>query len=180
MKLYLVRPCIASDWRIHICIVCHLYPPSGAIMRTCRQHSHLLHQQPVVFLLLSHHAEAVRRDLKLLQSRTAVVSSRQVCVACNRCILDPPPNPLKLPYGGAVPPFYLFPTGQAFHVLCAAAEVVQYGGDMRAKEVRQQGQSCRRMVLQYGVVGLMPVAPGLLSRACRCGSVGELKCSSGC
>jgi hypothetical protein len=36
-----------------------------------------------------------------------------------------------------VPPFYLFPTGQAFHVLCAAAEVVQYGGDLRAKEVRQ-------------------------------------------
>jgi hypothetical protein len=82
-------------------------------------------------------AEAVRRDLKLLQSRTAVVSSRQVCVACNRCILDPPPNPLKLPSGGAVPPFYLFPTGQAFHVLCAAAEVVQYGGDKREKEVRE-------------------------------------------
>jgi hypothetical protein len=57
-------------------------------------------------------------------------------VACNRCILDPPPNPLKLPSGGAVPPFYLFPTGQAFHVLCAAAEVVQYGGDKREKEVR--------------------------------------------
>lgn len=61
-------------------------------------------------------------------------------MACNRCILDPPPNPLKLPCGGAVPPFYLFPTGQAFHVLCAAAEVVQYGGDLRAKEVSRQGR----------------------------------------
>jgi hypothetical protein len=36
-----------------------------------------------------------------------------------------------------VPPFYLFPTGQAFHVLCAAAEVVQYGGEMRAGRVRK-------------------------------------------
>ncbi|WIA14238.1 hypothetical protein OEZ85_002776 [Tetradesmus obliquus] len=90
-------------------------------------------------------AEAVRRDLKLLQSRTAVVSSRQVCVACNRCILDPPPNPLKLPCGGAVPPFYLFPTGQAFHVLCAAAEVVQYGGDLRAKEVKLLLQKLSRL-----------------------------------
>lgn len=82
-------------------------------------------------------AEAVRRDLKLLSNRTAVISSSELCVSCGRGVLDPPPNPLRLPSGGAVPPFYLFPTGQAFHVLCAAAEVVQYGGEMRAGRVRK-------------------------------------------
>ncbi|KAF8061305.1 VPS18 [Scenedesmus sp. PABB004] len=82
-------------------------------------------------------AEAVRRDLRLLGSRAAVVSSRQTCAACGRAILDPPPNPRGLPDGGAVPPFYLFPTGQAFHILCAAGEVVAYGGEARAGRVRK-------------------------------------------
>jgi hypothetical protein len=82
-------------------------------------------------------AEAVRRDLKLLSNRTAVISSSELCVSCGRAILDPPPNPLRLPSGGAIPPFYLFPTGQAFHVLCAAAVVVQYGGEVRAGRVRK-------------------------------------------
>eukprot|EP00878_Enallax_costatus_P011969 GHUV01012497.1.p1 GENE.GHUV01012497.1~~GHUV01012497.1.p1 ORF type:complete len:1028 (+),score=282.75 GHUV01012497.1:49-3132(+) len=90
-------------------------------------------------------AEAVRKDLKLLQSRTAVISTRETCVACNRSILDPPPNTLKLPNGGAVPPFYLFPTGQAFHVLCAAAEVIRYGGDMRASKVRSLLQKLSKL-----------------------------------
>lgn len=82
-------------------------------------------------------AEAVRKDLKLLSNRTAVISSSELCAACGRSILDPPPNPTRLPCGGAVPPFYLFPTGQAFHVLCAAAEVVQYGGEGRAARVQK-------------------------------------------
>lgn len=90
-------------------------------------------------------AEAVRRDLKLLQTRTAVISTREVCVACNRSILDPPPNSLKLPTGGAIPPFYLFPTGQAFHVLCAAAEVVRYGGEVRADRVKKLLQKLSRL-----------------------------------
>jgi hypothetical protein len=79
----------------------------------------------------------VRRDLKLLSARTAVISSSELCAACGRAILDPPPNPLRLPSGGAVPPFYLFPSAQAFHVLCAAAEVVAYGGDARAGRTRK-------------------------------------------
>jgi hypothetical protein len=82
-------------------------------------------------------AEAVRKDLKLLSNRTAVISSTELCAACGRSILDPPTNPTRLPSGGAVPPFYLFPTGQAFHVLCAAAEVVQYGGEVRAGRVQK-------------------------------------------
>lgn len=79
----------------------------------------------------------MRRDLQLLSSRTAVISSGQLCAACGRAILDPPPNKLRLPAGGAVPPFYLFPTGQAFHALCAAAEVVAYGGEARAGRTRK-------------------------------------------
>lgn len=75
--------------------------------------------------------------MKLLSNRTAVISSSELCVSCGRGILDPPPNALRLPSGGAVPPFYLFPTGQAFHVLCAAAEVVQYGGELRAGRIKK-------------------------------------------
>lgn len=88
-------------------------------------------------LVSAYHAEAVRKDLKLLQTRSAVISTREICVACNRSILDPPPNPLKLPTGGSIPPFYLFPTGQAFHVLCTAAEVIRFGGEVRADRVRR-------------------------------------------
>lgn len=88
--------------------------------------------------------EAVRRDLKLLSNRTAAISSSELCVACSRAVLDPAPNPLLLPSGGAIPPFYLFPTGQAFHVLCAATEVVQYAGELRAGRVRKLLQQLSR------------------------------------
>lgn len=112
-------------------------------------------------------AEAVRRDLKLLSNRTAVISSSELCVACGRAILDPPPNPLRLPNGGAVPPFYLFPTGQAFHVLCAAAEVVQYGGELRATRVRKLLQRLSRaepgMVKAPGGNGSGEEAVGVLA-----------------
>jgi hypothetical protein len=73
------------------------------------------------------------------------MSTREVCVACKRAILDPAPNVWKLPCGGAIPPFYLFPTGQAFHVLCAAAEVVQYGGETRAARVKKLLQKLSRL-----------------------------------
>lgn len=98
-------------------------------------------------------AEAVRRDLKLLSNRTAVISSSELCVACGRAILDPPPNPLHLPSGGAIPPFYLFPTGQAFHVLCAASEVVQYGGEVRAGRLRKLLQRLAKAEPQGPVKG---------------------------
>lgn len=112
-------------------------------------------------------AEAVRRDLKLLSNRTAVISSSELCVACGRAILDPAPNPMRLPCGGAVPPFYLFPTGQAFHVLCAAAEVVQYGGELRATRVRKLLQCLSRaepgMVKAPGANGSGEEAVGVLA-----------------
>ncbi len=79
----------------------------------------------------------MRRDLKQLSNRAAVISARQLCAACGRGVLDPPPNPLGLSSGGAVPPFYLYPTGQAFHVLCAAAEVERFGGDARSARARK-------------------------------------------
>jgi hypothetical protein len=87
-------------------------------------------------VLLCCGADAIRRDLTLLASRTATLPAHESCAACGRPITEAAPNPLKLPCGGLVPPFYLYPTGLAFHVTCAAAEVVRYGGDKRAKAVR--------------------------------------------
>jgi hypothetical protein len=42
---------------------------------------------------------------------------------------------MKLPSGGAIPPFYLFPTGLAFHCLCAAEQVITFGGELKKKAV---------------------------------------------
>ncbi|KAI8463559.1 MAG: hypothetical protein J3K34DRAFT_462375 [Monoraphidium minutum] len=81
-------------------------------------------------------AEAVRSDLKLLSGRTATLSGRQPCARCGRPVAGPPPNAGGLPAGGAVPPFYVFPTGLAYHVLCAAEEVCAAAGPPRAKRVR--------------------------------------------
>ncbi|GBF90405.1 hypothetical protein Rsub_03401 [Raphidocelis subcapitata] len=82
-------------------------------------------------------AEAVRTDLKLLSGRAATVGGREPCARCGRALLDAPPNAGGLPAGGAVPQFYVYPTGLAFHVLCAAEEVLQFGGPARARRTRQ-------------------------------------------
>eukprot|EP00877_Chromochloris_zofingiensis_P007678 jgi/Chrzof1/3163/Cz12g14060.t1 len=81
-------------------------------------------------------AEAVRRDLKLLSCRTATLSTRETCAKCGRPVADAPPNKSNLPTGGAIPPFYLFPTGLVFHVVCASEEVLHLGGPSRAQRVK--------------------------------------------
>ena len=55
--------------------------------------------------------DAVRGDLKLLAGRAATVSGREPCARCGRALLDAPPNAAGLPAGGAVPQFYVYPTG---------------------------------------------------------------------
>ena len=58
----------------------------------------------------------MRSDLKALSGRTATVGSRQPCARCGRALLDAPANLGGLPSGGAVPQFYVFPTGK--HNMC--------------------------------------------------------------
>ncbi|PNG62045.1 Vacuolar protein sorting-associated protein 18, partial [Tetrabaena socialis] len=69
-------------------------------------------------------AEALRADIRLLGARSGVVSLTQPCTRCGRPISETAPL-TSLPQGGALPPFYLFPTGSAYHVACCAAEVTE-------------------------------------------------------
>lgn len=87
-------------------------------------------------------AELVRRDLKALQSRTAAVDlAAAACCRCGRLLLAAPPQPppgAGLPggQGGALPPFYLFPSGQAYHALCCAAEVIDLVAPQQQVKIR--------------------------------------------
>ncbi|KXZ53919.1 hypothetical protein GPECTOR_6g837 [Gonium pectorale] len=67
-------------------------------------------------------AEALRRDIAVMAHRSAAVSLSQPCTRCGRPISEAAPL-TSLPQGGALPPFYLFPTGCAYHVACCAAEI---------------------------------------------------------
>lgn len=58
-----------------------------------------------------------------LEHRTGTLDLASPCSRCHRPLARPPP-PSVGPSGGCIPPLYLFPTGNAFHGACAAAEVV--------------------------------------------------------
>ncbi|GLC42145.1 hypothetical protein PLESTB_000635800 [Pleodorina starrii] len=79
-------------------------------------------------------AEALRADIALLGARSAVVSLCQPCVRCGRPISEAAPL-TSLPQGGALPPFYLFPTGCAYHVACCAAEVTELVAPQQRKRI---------------------------------------------
>ncbi|MEW5309299.1 MAG: hypothetical protein WDW38_001194 [Sanguina aurantia] len=78
-------------------------------------------------------AAAVRKDIAVLGCRTATVSLSSPCAACGRPMSErPPPN--GLPSGGALPPFYVFPSGLTYHASCCAHEVgTLVGPQQRAK-----------------------------------------------
>ena len=64
-----------------------------------------------------------RRDMEALDQRGATLSLEEPCSRCHARLCDPPP-PDAGPSGGSLPPFYLFPTGNAFHGACLCAEAV--------------------------------------------------------
>ncbi|KAK9814445.1 hypothetical protein WJX72_006013 [[Myrmecia] bisecta] len=68
-------------------------------------------------------ADALRRDMAALEQRTATLDLSEPCARCQRAVGDAPPASAG-PSGGAVPRFYLFPSGNAFHGVCAGAEVM--------------------------------------------------------
>ncbi|KAG2496729.1 hypothetical protein HYH03_005142 [Edaphochlamys debaryana] len=69
-------------------------------------------------------AEALRSDIQMLAARSAAVSLAQPCTRCGGAIGEPAPL-TSWPQGGALPPFYVFPTGCAYHLACCAAEVAE-------------------------------------------------------
>ncbi|GAX74136.1 hypothetical protein CEUSTIGMA_g1585.t1 [Chlamydomonas eustigma] len=83
----------------------------------------------------THIADSVRRDLKLLSTRIAALSSEQACVRCGRP-LSVVPKPCGLPSGGAIQPFFVFPTGNAYHGVCCAAEVMELANVQQQSKIQ--------------------------------------------
>ncbi|GLI64360.1 hypothetical protein VaNZ11_007601 [Volvox africanus] len=79
-------------------------------------------------------AEALRADIAMLGARSAAVSLWQPCMRCGRPISEAAPL-TSLPQGGALPAFYLFPTGCAYHVACCAAEVTELVAPLQRKRI---------------------------------------------
>ncbi|KAK9789373.1 hypothetical protein WJX73_010275 [Symbiochloris irregularis] len=79
-------------------------------------------------------ADALRKDVGLLEHRTATVDLANPCARCQRPLANRPPASLG-PSGGSIPPFYLFPTGNAFHAICAAAEVAELVAPTQAARI---------------------------------------------
>ena len=70
-----------------------------------------------------------------LQKRTATLDLSQPCARCSQPLGGPAP-PSVGPQGGSVPGLYLFPTGNAFHGVCAAAEVMALAIPAQAAKIR--------------------------------------------
>ena len=80
-------------------------------------------------------ARLCRKDMASLQKRTATLDLAQPCARCGQPLGSSAPQSLG-PQGGSVPALYLFPTGNAFHGVCAAAEVVALAIPAQAAKVR--------------------------------------------
>ena len=83
-------------------------------------------------------ADALRGDLAALAGRAGRVSAAEPCTHCGRGVGGPPaPGAGLVAPGGALPPLYLYPTGRAYHGVCAAAAVAarsEPGSAARLKE----------------------------------------------
>lgn len=68
-----------------------------------------------------------------------------------------------LPHGGAIPPFYLFPTGQAYHAVCCAAEVLELVGPQQAAKIRGLLAKLARVKVPGGARAAVSAAGGVLA-----------------
>ena len=64
-----------------------------------------------------------RRDMAALEGQAGTLDLAEPCARCGRA-LGTVPRADAEHTGGAVPQFYLFPTGNAFHGACLAAEAL--------------------------------------------------------
>ena len=65
-----------------------------------------------------------RKDMAALEHRAATLDLAEGCAKCGVAVGEPPPATAGIS-GGSVPQFYLFPSGNAFHGVCLASEVMQ-------------------------------------------------------
>lgn len=62
-----------------------------------------------------------RKDMAKLEQRTATLSEVEPCASCGRAVGASPPSEAP---ATALPPYFLFPTGNAFHGTCLTREVL--------------------------------------------------------
>lgn len=75
-----------------------------------------------------------RKDMAALEHRAATLDLSEPCARCGIAVGEPPPTTAG-PSGGAVPPFFLFPSGNAFHGSCLAAETSKLAPAPRQKRI---------------------------------------------
>lgn len=64
-----------------------------------------------------------RKDVAMLEHRRATLDLAEPCARCGRGVGEAPAASAG-PSGGAVPKYFLFPTGNTFHGSCLAQEVI--------------------------------------------------------
>ncbi len=64
-----------------------------------------------------------RKDISALESQAATLDLSELCAFCGRQLGSAPPASVSAA-PAALPQFYLFPTGNAFHGACLAREVM--------------------------------------------------------
>lgn len=81
-------------------------------------------------------ADALRQDIKILESRTAVVNLDEPCSYC-RASLGENPKVSGVPRGGSIPPFFVFPSGLMYHGVCLCKEVLELVGPRKKNRILQ-------------------------------------------
>ncbi|GMH42479.1 hypothetical protein BSKO_10398 [Bryopsis sp. KO-2023] len=79
-------------------------------------------------------ADALRKDIKILETRTAVVSCEQTCARCG-APMGEGPRTSGLPVGGCLQPFFVFPSGLVFHGVCLCKEVLDLVGERKKARI---------------------------------------------
>eukprot|EP01025_Chloroclados_australasicus_P049395 TRINITY_DN5625_c0_g1_i2.p1 TRINITY_DN5625_c0_g1~~TRINITY_DN5625_c0_g1_i2.p1 ORF type:complete len:891 (+),score=128.42 TRINITY_DN5625_c0_g1_i2:147-2819(+) len=82
-------------------------------------------------------ADQLREDLKKLSDRKALVAPNVAsCTRCGQSLrAEPVPN-FDLPPVQGLPRYFVYPTGQCYHGICATADFVELADSRRASSVR--------------------------------------------
>ena len=80
-----------------------------------------------------------RKDAAKLENRTATLDDSELCASCDRPLRDAPaPSKARSqPGANAVPPYFVFPTGNAFHGACLLKEVMLVAGPAQSARLRK-------------------------------------------
>lgn len=79
-------------------------------------------------------ADALRLDIKVLDSRAATVSYDQPCCYCGAAIGDSA-RISGLPCGGSLQQLFAFPSGLVFHGVCLCKVVLELVGDRKQQRI---------------------------------------------